>query len=131
LPVRVVAAKPPGYVSTAARQRALVTCQTAARQSLPFAVPLVVVLLLRLAVVPPRIELDVAPLIGDEGHYVGIAETIAQGAGIPDRWVWLRPPGYPLILAGLLRLLGRDLHAPMILQTVAGALVVATVETSP
>jgi len=42
---------------------------------------------LRLAVVPPRIELDVAPLIGDEGNYVGIAETIAQGAGIPDRWV--------------------------------------------
>lgn len=89
--------------------------------------PLVVALCLRLAVVPPRIELDVAPLIGDEGNYVGIAETIAQGAGIPDRWVWLRPPGYPLLLAGLLRLFGRDLHAPLALQAVAGVLVVATV----
>jgi 4-amino-4-deoxy-L-arabinose transferase-like glycosyltransferase len=90
-------------------------------------VPLVVACALRLAVVPPRLELDVAPLIGDEGNYVGIAETIAQGAGIPDRWVWLRPPGFPLILAGLLRLFGRDLHAPMVLQALAGVLVVATV----
>ena len=110
-----------------ALQRALAACLSATRQSLPFIVPLVIGLALRLAVVPPRLELDVAPLIGDEGNYVGIAETLAQGAGIPDRWVWLRPPGYPLILAGLLRLFGRDLHAPMVLQAVAGALVVATV----
>ncbi len=68
-------------------QRALSACQIATWRSLPFLVPLVVALCLRLAVVPPRIELDVAPLIGDEGNYVGIAETIAQGAGIPDRWV--------------------------------------------
>lgn len=69
-----------------ALQRALAACLSAARQSLPFIVPLVVALCLRLAVIPPRIELDVAPLIGDEGNYVGVAETIAQGAGIPDRW---------------------------------------------
>lgn len=92
-----------------------------------FAIPLVGALLLRLAVVPPRLALDVAPLIADEGNYLGIADALASGIGIPDRWVWLRPPGYPLILAGLIRLFGRDLHAPLVLQAIAGTLTVAAV----
>jgi 4-amino-4-deoxy-L-arabinose transferase-like glycosyltransferase len=93
----------------------------------PFLLPLVVGLILRLAVVPPRMELDVAPLIADEGNYWGIAQALADGIGIPDRWVWLRPPGYPLVLAGLIRLFGRDLHAPLVLQALAGTLTVAAV----
>jgi 4-amino-4-deoxy-L-arabinose transferase-like glycosyltransferase len=95
-----------------------------ARRALPFLAPLVVALALRFLVIPPRLKLDVAQLIGDEGNYVGIAETVAVGAGIPDRWAWLRPPGYPLILAGLIRLFGRDLHAPMVLQALASTALV-------
>jgi 4-amino-4-deoxy-L-arabinose transferase-like glycosyltransferase len=94
------------------------------RRALPFLAPLLLALALRLIVIPPRLELDVAQLIGDEGNYVGIAETVAVGAGIPDRWAWLRPPGYPLILAGLIRLFGRDLHAPMVLQAFASTALV-------
>ena len=94
---------------------------------LPLALPVLVALALRLAVVPSRLELDVAPLIADEGNYIGIAQTIAQGEGVPDRWAWLRPPGYPLILAGLIRLYGRDLRPPLLLQAVVGTLMVAGV----
>lgn len=86
----------------------------------PFAVPFLVGLFLRLAVVPPRLVLDVAPLVADEGNYLGIAESLAAGDGIPDRWAWLRPPGYPLVLAGLLRATGGDLRAALLFQAGVG-----------
>ncbi len=86
----------------------------------PFALPLLAGLLLRLAVIPPRPVLDLAPLVADEGNYVGIAESLAAGAGIPDRWIWLRPPGYPLFLAGFLRLADDNLRAPLLAQVFVG-----------
>jgi 4-amino-4-deoxy-L-arabinose transferase-like glycosyltransferase len=98
--------------------------RAAATRLWPFALPLVAGFFLRLAVIPPSAALDVAPLIGDEGNYLGIAESLAAGSGIPDRWAWLRPPGYPLILAGLLRLAGGDLRAMLLAQAFAGLAIV-------
>ncbi|HEY7907638.1 MAG TPA: glycosyltransferase family 39 protein [Thermomicrobiales bacterium] len=63
---------------------------------------------------------DVNPLIGDEGNYVGIAHALAAGHGTPDKWPWLRPPGYPLVLAAVFRLTNDSLAASMVLQAIAG-----------
>ena len=90
----------------------------------PFALPLLAGLVLRLVVIPSRLVLDVTPLVADEGNYIGIAESLAAGNGIPDRWVWLRPPGYPLVLAGLLRWSGGDLRAAMLFQALAGIVII-------
>lgn len=105
-------------------ERALARTGPLLRRYGPLAFPVVLGLALRLAVIPPPMAVDVAPLVGDEGNYFGIAQTIAQGAGVPDRWVWLRPPGYPLFLATIMRLRGEDLHTPMVLQALLGALIV-------
>src|SRR5262249_21369120 len=42
-----------------------------------------------------------SPLIGDEGNYVQAAQSLAQDGGIPDLWVWIRPPGYIVFAAAV------------------------------
>ena len=50
-----------------------------------------------------------APLIRDEGNYVGIAEPLSRGLGFVEKWVWLRPPGYPAFIATFLAVPGGSL----------------------
>ncbi len=50
-----------------------------------------------------------APLIRDEGNYVGIAEPLSRGLGFVEKWVWLRPPGYPSFIAAFLAVPGGSL----------------------
>src|SRR5688500_19428248 len=46
------------------------------------------------------------PFILDDGNYVDLAVPLSQGMGFVEKWVWLRPPGYPLFLAAMLVLSG-------------------------
>src|SRR5690349_7375096 len=90
-----------------------------------FAPLLALALALRLLVIPSALTVSVAPLVADEGNYFGIAQALAAGQGIPDRWAWLRPPGYPLVLAAFIKWFGENLRAPLIFQAFAGTLTVA------
>jgi 4-amino-4-deoxy-L-arabinose transferase-like glycosyltransferase len=90
-----------------------------------FAPLLVAALALRLLIIPSALTVSVAPLVADEGNYFGIARALAAGQGIPDRWAWLRPPGYPLVLAAFSKWLGGNPRAPFIFQAFAGTLTVA------
>ncbi|HUP27895.1 MAG TPA: hypothetical protein VM409_05625, partial [Chloroflexia bacterium] len=42
------------------------------------------------------------PYILDEGNYVDLAVPLSQGMGFVEKWVWLRPPGYPAFVASFL-----------------------------
>ena len=66
-----------------------------------------------------------SPLIGDEGNYVEAAQALAGGAGIPDRWIWIRPPGYIAFLATVFRLTANSLVAAQIAQITVSLLTVA------
>jgi len=48
------------------------------------------------------------PFIRDEGNYLGSALSLANGGGLPDRWLWLRPPGYIFYSTGVFALFGKD-----------------------
>ena len=68
-----------------------------------------------------------SPLIGDEGNYVEAAQALAGGAGIPDRWIWIRPPGYIAFLATVFRLTANSLVAAQVAQIAVALLtIVAT-----
>jgi 4-amino-4-deoxy-L-arabinose transferase-like glycosyltransferase len=66
-----------------------------------------------------------SPLIGDEGNYVEAAQSLAHGAGIPDRWIWIRPPGYIVFLAAIFRLTQDSLIAAQVTQIVVSLLTIA------
>ncbi|MGN6756503.1 MAG: glycosyltransferase family 39 protein, partial [Thermomicrobiales bacterium] len=91
----------------------------------PFAPLLALALGLRLLVISSALTVSVAPLVADEGNYFGIAQALAAGRGVPDRWAWLRPPGYPLVLAAFIKWFGENLRAPLVFQAFAGTLTVA------
>src|SRR5262245_5460925 len=59
-------------------------------------------LLLRLVFFSASLQSGGAPFIRDEGNYLGISVPLSQGQGFVERWVWLRPPGYPAFLASIL-----------------------------
>src|SRR5262245_51652046 len=61
-------------------------------------------LLLRLVFFSASLPSNGAPFIRDEGNYLGIAVPLSQGQGFVEKWVWLRPPGYPAFLASILAL---------------------------
>lgn len=103
----------------------LVVARAAVARWWPVALAALVGLALRLAVIPSGQTLDVTPPVADEGNYLSIADSLLAGDGIPDRWIWLRPPGYPLFLAGWLRLADGDLRAPLIAQAAIGAATIA------
>ncbi len=68
-----------------------------------------------------------SPLIGDEGNYVEAAQGLAAGAGIPDHWIWIRPPAYIAALAVVFRLSDNSLVAAQLAQIIVSVLtVVAT-----
>jgi 4-amino-4-deoxy-L-arabinose transferase-like glycosyltransferase len=56
--------------------------------------------------------------VGDEGEYDAAARVLADGRGFSyyDAAPWLRPPGYPVFLAGLFRLVGPDSEPVRCLQ---------------
>ncbi|MDQ2805361.1 MAG: hypothetical protein M3Z04_00350, partial [Chloroflexota bacterium] len=66
-----------------------------------------------------------SPLIGDEGNYVEAAQALAGGVGIPDRWIWIRPPGYIAFLASIFRLTDNSLVAAQVAQIAVSLLTVA------
>jgi hypothetical protein len=72
--------------------------------------------LLRLIFFTASLPYGGMPLIVDEGNYVGLALPLSQGMGFVDKWVWLRPPGYPLFLASILALTGGSLSAAAFVQ---------------
>ncbi|HYP41497.1 MAG TPA: hypothetical protein VEX13_14150 [Chloroflexia bacterium] len=72
--------------------------------------------LLRLIFFTASLPYGGIPLIVDEGNYVGLAMPLSQGMGFVDKWVWLRPPGYPLFLASILALTGGSLSAAAFVQ---------------
>ncbi len=65
-----------------------------------------------------------APLEADAADYHGLAARLAQGqgyvddAGAPTAW---RPPGYPLMLAGVYGVTGPSVTAVCVVQAVLGA----------
>jgi tetratricopeptide (TPR) repeat protein len=59
-------------------------------------------LLLRLVFFWASLPSGGAPFIRDEGNYLGIAVPLWQGQGFVEKWVWLRPPGYPALIASFL-----------------------------
>jgi tetratricopeptide (TPR) repeat protein len=73
-------------------------------------------LLLRLIFFTASLPYGGMPLIVDEGNYLGLAMPLSQGMGFVDKWVWLRPPGYPLFLASILALTGGSLSAAAFVQ---------------
>jgi hypothetical protein len=90
-------------------------------------------LLLRLLFFASSLPYGGMPLIVDEGNYVGLALPLSQGMGFVDKWVWLRPPGYPLFLASILVLTGGSLPAAAFVQVLLsvaniGVLYALTVE---
>lgn len=62
------------------------------------------------------------PFILDEGNYVDLAVPLSQGMGFVEKWVWLRPPGYPLFLAVMLVLSGGNLWAGAFVQVILSVL---------
>src|SRR5438270_5767042 len=56
-------------------------------------------LVLRLLMLSASLPTGQYPLILDEGNYAGLATSLTQGQGFVDKWVWLRPPAYPIFLA--------------------------------
>jgi len=66
-----------------------------------------------------------SPLIGDEGNYVEAALSLAHGGGIPDRWIWIRPPGYIAVAAAVFRLTADSLVALQLVQIVLSLLTIA------
>ncbi len=67
------------------------------------------------------------PLIGDEGNYIEAALSLAGGGGIPDRWLWIRPPGYIAFAAAIFRLADNSLIALQLAQIALSLLtIVAT-----
>lgn len=57
------------------------------------------------------------PPIADASTYVEMAANLAQGEGLRyQRSYSIRPPGYPLFLAGLFKLTGNSLPAAQVLQ---------------
>jgi 4-amino-4-deoxy-L-arabinose transferase-like glycosyltransferase len=64
------------------------------------------------------------PLIGDEGNYVEAALSLAGGGGIPDRWLWIRPPGYIAFAAAIFRLAANSLVALQLAQIAVSLLTI-------
>src|SRR3954451_23070159 len=66
-------------------------------------------------------------LIGDEGNYVEAAISLAHGGGIPDRWLWIRPPAYMVFDAAVFLLSNDSLVALQLAQIAVSLLtIVAT-----
>ncbi len=68
-----------------------------------------------------------SPLIGDEGNYVQAAQALAAGQGIPDLWIWVRPPGFIVFAAGIFRLTGDSLIALQLAQIALSLLTILAV----
>ncbi len=66
-----------------------------------------------------------SPIIGDEGNYVEAAQALAHGLGIPDRWLWIRPPAYIVFVAGVFRLSNDSLVALQVAQIAVSLLTIA------
>jgi 4-amino-4-deoxy-L-arabinose transferase-like glycosyltransferase len=66
-----------------------------------------------------------SPIIGDEGNYVEAAQALAHGLGIPDRWLWIRPPAYIVFIAGVFRLSNDSLVALQVAQIAVSLLTIA------
>lgn len=79
-------------------------------------------LLLRLFFFAASLLTEGAPLIRDEGNYVGIAVPLSQGQGFVEKWVWIRPPAYPLFVAAFLVASGGELPAAALAQIVLSVL---------
>ena len=79
-------------------------------------------LLLRLIFFSASVPSAGAPYIRDEGNYVGLAVPLSQGQGFVDKWVWIRPPGYPLFMAAVLALSGGSLSAVALVQIILSVL---------
>jgi tetratricopeptide (TPR) repeat protein len=73
-------------------------------------------LLLRLIFYVVSLPTDGAPYIRDEPNYVGLAVPLSQGEGYVDKWIWVRPPGYPVYLAAFLLLPGGSLSLAALVQ---------------
>ncbi len=79
-------------------------------------------LLLRLVFFTASLPSRGFPFILDEGNYVDLAIPLSQGMGFVEKWVWLRPPGYPIFLAAMLVLSGGNLSAGAFVQVILSVL---------
>jgi hypothetical protein len=79
-------------------------------------------LLLRLVFFIASLPSGGAPFIRDETNYVGLAVPLSQGQGFVDKWVWLRPPGYPMFVAAFTALGGGNLSIAGMAQIVLSVL---------
>src|SRR5437867_10170462 len=75
-------------------------------------------LLLRLIFFTGSLPSRGAPFIRDEQNYVGLAIPLYHGEGFVDKWVWLRPPGYPLFMVAFMLLSGGQLPLAALAQIV-------------
>ncbi|MFL5733593.1 MAG: hypothetical protein ACJ78Q_10370, partial [Chloroflexia bacterium] len=73
-------------------------------------------LLLRLVFFAASLPSGGAPFIRDETNYVGLAVPLSEGQGFVDKWVWLRPPGYPIFVAIFTALGGGNLSLAVLAQ---------------
>ena len=83
--------------------------------------------LLRLVFLIASLPTDGAPYIRDEPNYVGLAVPLSQGEGYVDKWIWVRPPGYPIYLAAFLLLPGGSLSLAALVQVLLSVVNVAVV----
>ncbi len=60
-------------------------------------------------------------LRGDEGNYFGLAKSFLERGSFAENWPWIRPPIYPLILAGLLAVGGGNVYLAQLFQAAVGA----------
>ena len=73
-------------------------------------------LLIRLIFFAASAPLNGAPLLLDEGNYLGIAEALYRGEGFREGTPWRRPPAYPVFLAIILTLSGGSRTAVLLAQ---------------
>ncbi|MEO6456975.1 MAG: hypothetical protein ABIO92_01680 [Chloroflexia bacterium] len=79
-------------------------------------------LLLRLIFLTASLPSRGFPFILDEGNYVDLAVPLSQGMGFVEKWVYLRPPGYPMFLAAMLLLSDGNLSLGGIVQVILSVL---------